>query len=118
MDGDVRRRSSRQGGAVGAVARIVGWVAAMSLPLSMVVSPAAARPARPALTMLPDNQVSGGNPPGTMPVTSAALAADPNNPLSLISGGEDQNCTSGLGFYTAVYPGPWTSSCMDLLTGA
>jgi hypothetical protein len=54
-----------------------------------------------------------------MPVNEDPISANPTNPLQLLTGGNDYNCTTSLlGFYTTGDGGAtWTHTCMNVLPG-
>ena len=55
---------------------------------------------------------------GTKPVNDAPIAVNPNNPLQLITGGNDYNCGSIQGYYTSNDGGStWLHSCGMPLKG-
>jgi hypothetical protein len=72
-------------------------------------------PAMPLKSGLLKNvQASGGG----QPVNEDPIAANPDNPLDLLTGGNDYNCGSLQGFYATTDRGTnWTRTCMSVLSG-
>jgi hypothetical protein len=68
----------------------------------------------PAPCVTPNVQASEGG----SPVNEDPIAANPNKPLQLLSGGNDYNCSSVQGFFASQNGGTtWNHTCMNLLSG-
>jgi len=64
--------------------------------------------------LLKNVQASGGG----QPVNEDPIAANPGNPLDLLTGGNDYNCANLQGFYATTDRGTnWTRTCMNAISG-
>jgi hypothetical protein len=77
-------------------------------------SGAASSSAAPSLSALPNVQASAG----TQPVNEDPIAADPNNPMHLLTAGNDYNCPSLQGFFSSNDGGAtWGGHCLGTVGG-
>jgi hypothetical protein len=76
-------------------------------------SGAISRPGAPNATVLPNVKASGN---GADISNENPIAADPSNPLHLLSGGNDYNCSALQGFYSSDDGGAtWRSHCLPVV---